>query len=1603
MKMKKFLILSLLSFVLCLKSGVFAVDVSGPIVANTTWTLAGHPYVVTGDVTVSEGRTLTIDPGVMVKFDSNTSLFVNGMLLARGTIDSTITFTSNGVYPWGCINFAGSAVDPVYDTVTGNYMSGSGCIIENAVVAYGGGGIAGALLKIVGSEPFINNVIVRNSASIGIYVEGGKPKIRNSTINNNSLYGVYVCQYGECLDIEGCTIRNNSSTGLYVSMAGGWVRNNTISNNLGSGVEISGDFDNVAICKNLIKQNSSYGVCVSGSGNCTLGGNLILSNEAGGVSACGGFLMNNIIADNLSTAIHAGSSAPDIVGNVIINNISDYYTVRLQYCDYYGKVFNKNLVMSNVTKDLSVGRTVYLSNYGYGENPVVNNNNFINNTAPCILGNAIYSSFPVNAENNWWGTVDDSTIQELIYDQSDYGYYSMVDYMYPLLAAGPEAPISPPTGVRLDTSYQIYGQVPVIWEPNVESDTTGYKVYWDNDGFPFDSVVDVGGVASYTIYTTANVYVAVTAYDTGYALANDYATTIVNENQTSGHESWYSRLNRLPSVSLLASPSSGNVPLYVYLIATAQDSDGNIVSYWWDFNGDGTFETTTASNSISYIYETAGTYHATVKVTDNSGGQASVSMDVVCNNPAHANQPPIVNAWSDTWMISPGDGVGLHATAYDPDYDSVSFRWSCPSCTTSIFIEPGPDSPNCTWLAPMDTTVLGYELVCRVTDARGAYADGYVYIHINQGSGNQPPSIYYVYASRMYGINAGEQISLNVSAYDPDGDPLSYNWTQRAANNAVDTTGVFSNDTGVVVSWTAPVVNAADVWGLPSVYFILKCSVNDGHNHTDWREVQVEVMTVDNNRVNILPTVDLTFAPDFACVPVMINFEAVAADADGWIKKYEWDFDGNGAYETATEWRRMTYIYNSAGVYNARVRVTDNDDSTAVDSTTVNILSQNVPPTITSFIADKTSGPVPLTVSFTASAYDTDGTIRNYQWDFDGNGNYETTTVNNSASYTYLSPGTYYANVNVSDNSGATANAGVYIMPYPSSGVTNSPPFIDIWSDIATVPPGGRVRVYASGHDPDGDVINYRWYCYAGYFANFSGDSTSCDWVAPLNPSGPANYELGCEATDGKGGSAQRSIWIYMNYQANYNCPPWVTIIPSKYQANFNETITLSATASDPDGDPLTYEWGANNGVFNYATAAVVSWTAPNYPTGVNIFVKVRDGRGGEGWAEVFINVYSTLPPPPTVNQPPIITDVHPDMNTIAPSGKVRLFASAYDPDYDSVSYNWRSVSGAGSFTNPGSNSANCDWYAPPNLSGPASYELICEVKDTRGGVVQKSVWIYMNYGGGNYNKPPVMSPIVSSKTYGIRANEEIYLYAFAYDPDGDTTLTYTWRQEFTDTAYVRLGTFTPATGSSTKWKAPLIRAWQVGNKHQVFFFIECEVSDGRGGIVNKRISVEVLTGSNEPVIIATPVSGNAPLTVDFTVDADTTNIVKYEWDFDGNGTFDKTDTTTNIARNIYMKEGNYAAKVKVHHRSGGSVTSQPVTITVGVGPVMGNIDTVSPGSALRVDGFDLYALSVAFGTTPQDQGWNQFADLDDGEGQKGIINGNDLIILAVNFGRRLR
>lgn len=116
--------------------------------------------------------------------------------------------------------------------------------------------------------------------------------------------------------------------------------------------------------------------------------------------------------------------------------------------------------------------------------------------------------------------------------------------------------------------------------------------------------------------------------------------------------------------------------------------------------------------------------------------------------------------------------------------------------------------------------------------------------------------------------------------------------------------------------------------------------------------------------------------------------------------------------------------------------------------------------------------------------------------------------------------------------------------------------------------------------------------------------------------------------------------------------------------------------------------------------------------------------------------------------------------------------------------------------------------------------------------------------------------------------------------------------------------------------------------------------------------TVAIVVNNAPPVVTASaqPSNGQVPLSVNFTVSAtDNEGIGKYEWDFQGDGVFDYSSTTTGNTSFVYTTVGTYYPKLRVTDKLGvftdysvpvTEVQAAPVgspTVTLNASPATGN------------------------------------------------------------------
>lgn len=207
--------------------------------------------------------------------------------------------------------------------------------------------------------------------------------------------------------------------------------------------------------------------------------------------------------------------------------------------------------------------------------------------------------------------------------------------------------------------------------------------------------------------------------------------------------------------------------------------------------------------------------------------------------------------------------------------------------------------------------------------------------------------------------------------------------------------------------------------------------------------------------VNQPPSCSLSANPKSGKAPLTVTFSMSANDPDGSVSAWVLDVNGDGNADYSGYGNPPStkgYTYTNSGNYNAALMVSDNNGAYASDVETINVGSQNQPPSC-SLSANPKSGKAPLTVTFSMSASDPDGSISTWLLNVgDGNSYSGSGNPPSTKSHTYTNQGNYDAVLAVSDNNDATDFATETINVEPPTQLpivtTSAPSNIDSTSAI---------------------------------------------------------------------------------------------------------------------------------------------------------------------------------------------------------------------------------------------------------------------------------------------------------------------------------------------------------------------------------------------------------------------------------------------------------------------------------------------------------------------------------------------------------------------------
>jgi RHS repeat-associated protein len=347
--------------------------------------------------------------------------------------------------------------------------------------------------------------------------------------------------------------------------------------------------------------------------------------------------------------------------------------------------------------------------------------------------------------------------------------------------------------------------------------------------------------------------------------------------------------------------------------------------------------------------------------------------------------------------------------------------------------------------------------------------------------------------------------------------------------------------------------------------FTVTAPSTGGRYNFQWRMVQDTVewfgdySTNIERLINALPTVSITSPANGATFagPVSIPITANASDSDGTITEVHF-YKGTTWIGTATT---APYSFNWGGVavgtYLLTAIAVDNTGATTT-SAPVNItVNSNSPPTVT--IASPANGAsftAPASISISANASDSDGTISRIDFFQGVNLIGSDTTAPYSVVWNNVSSGSYSLTARATDNGGATATTSAV------SITVNQPPTANAGGPYSGIV-GQAVQFNGTGStDSDGTITSYQW--------TFGDNTTGTGATSPHAYSTAGTYNVTLTVTDNSGAQASSTVAVAISSPVL----PRDGLASITYDVT-NNHITLSGFAYDAAGN-LTRGLGAD-------------------------------------------------------------------------------------------------------------------------------------------------------------------------------------------------------------------------------------------------------------------------------------------------------------------------------------------------------------------------------------------------------------------------------------------
>ena len=322
-----------------------------------------------------------------------------------------------------------------------------------------------------------------------------------------------------------------------------------------------------------------------------------------------------------------------------------------------------------------------------------------------------------------------------------------------------------------------------------------------------------------------------------------------------------------------------------------------------------------------------------------------------------------------------------------------------------------------------------------------------------------------------------------------------------------------------------------------------------------------------------------------------------------------------------------------------------------------------------------------------------------------------------------------------------------------STEANGAPTIVSTAVTAATVNQVYRYDVRAT--DPEGQQIRYSL-ATAPSGMQIDARTGTILWQPDTAPATPVAVKV--VATDERNARAEQPFTIKV--YATPNNAPAITSVPT-LSMTLGQSYEYAASATDPDGDALSFVWNRLPAGASTGPDSTVRWTPGAAQTGAAEFeLEVRDERGG--WARQTFTVYVNDP----ANRAPQITSA-PDPRAVL--GQAYAYAvAASDADGDRLAYALLEHPQGMTIA---SDTGRVEW--TPALNQLGTHAVKVQVTDGRGGVAWQTFTLGVTEQGSGDNGAPV---ILSAPATSAKIGRDYRYDLITRDPDGDR-LTYSLPQ----------------------------------------------------------------------------------------------------------------------------------------------------------------------------------------------------------------------------------